>query len=315
MKKFNITLLFTIATLTAFSANEKVATPAVSSEPSLLGISQSQTLILILLIFALVLLFVSITLLNAFKVMYQEQVNPTPYAAPLKEQVLDYDSWLKTKNTKPSIWNKILSLRPIEEEKDLVIDHAYDGIHELNNPVPGWFNFLFYGTILFGIGYLFYYYIGGYGLNQDQLYQAEINKSIEDKAIYLQKSANAIDESNVKIDNSAMVIESGKAIFTGNCVVCHGPAGGGIIGPNLTDEFWLHGGGVNNIFKTIKYGVPEKGMISWEKTLSPKQISEVTNYILSLEGTKPVGAKAPQGEKYEPANQKVNEVKEDANKK
>lgn len=315
MKKFNITLLFVITAITAFAADETVVAPVLSSEPSLLGISQSQTLILILLLFVLVLLFVSITLLNAFKVMYKEQINPTPYTAPVKEKVLDYDSWLKTKKTKPSIWNKVLGLRPIEEEKDLIIEHAYDGIHELNNPVPGWFNFLFYGTILFGIGYLFYYYIGGYGLNQDQLYQAEITKSIEDKAIYLQKSANAVDESNVKLDNSAPVLESGKSIFTGNCAVCHGPTGGGLIGPNLTDEFWIHGGGINNVFKTIKYGVPEKGMVSWEKTLSPKQISEVANYILSLEGTKPAGAKAPQGEKYEPAIPNDKELKEDATKK
>lgn len=315
MKKLNTTLLLICLAITAFPADEKIVTPVVSSEPSLLGTSQSETLILILLLFVLVLLFVSITLLNAFKVMYREQINPTPYKTPIKEEVLDYDSWLKTKKTKPSIWNKVLGLRPIEEEKDLIIEHAYDGIHELNNPVPGWFNFLFYGTILFGIGYLFYYYIGGYGLNQDQLFQAEITKSIEEKAIYLQKSANAIDESNVKLDNSTPVLESGKSIFSGNCAVCHGPTGGGLIGPNLTDEFWLHGGGINNLFKTIKYGVPEKGMVSWEKTLSPKQISEVANYILSLDGTKPAGAKAPQGEKYEPATPNDKEVKEDASKK
>ncbi|GAA3951315.1 hypothetical protein GCM10022246_02190 [Pedobacter ginsengiterrae] len=315
MKKLKTTLLFICLAITAFAADEKVASPIVSSEPSLLGTSQSETLILILLLFVLVLLFVSITLLNAFKVMYREQINPTPYIIPKKEEVLDYDSWLKTKKTKPSIWNKLLGLKPIEEEKDLIIEHAYDGIHELNNPVPGWFNFLFYGTILFGIGYLFYYYIGGYGLNQDQLYQAEVTKSIEDKAIYLKKSANAVDESNVKLDNSAPVIESGKSIFTGNCVVCHGPTGGGLIGPNLTDEFWLHGGSINNVFKTIKYGVPEKGMVSWEKTLSPKQISDVTNYILSLQGTKPAGAKASQGVKYEPANPNDQEVKEDVTKK
>ncbi|MNI34017.1 Cbb3-type cytochrome c oxidase subunit CcoP2 [compost metagenome] len=301
MKKFNITLLLILPAITALAADEQVAPVEVSSDPSLLGLSQAETLLLIMLLFVLVLLVVSITLLNAFKVMYREQLNPTPYHAPAKEAALDYDSWLKTKKHKPSIWSKILGLKPIEEEKDIVIDHAYDGIHELNNPVPAWFNFLFYGTILFGIGYLFYYYIGGYGLNQDQLYQAEMTRSAEEKAIYLQKSANAIDENSVKADKAAPVIESGKTIFAANCAVCHGPSGGGLIGPNLTDEFWLHGGGINNIFKTIKYGVPAKGMISWEKTLTPKQISEVSNYILSLEGSKPAGAKAPQGEKYEPA--------------
>lgn len=310
MKKFNITLLLILPAITALATDEQAAPVEVSSDPSLLGLSQAETLLLIMLLFVLVLLVVSITLLNAFKVMYREQLNPTPYHAPVKEAALDYDSWLKTKKHKPSVWSKILGLKPIEEEKDIVIDHAYDGIHELNNPVPAWFNFLFYGTILFGAAYLFYYYISGYGLNQDQLYQAEMARSAEEKAVYLQKSANEIDENSVKADNAAPVIESGKTIFTANCAVCHGPAGGGLIGPNLTDEFWLHGGGINNIFKTIKYGVPAKGMISWEKTLTPKQISEVSNYILSLEGSKPAGAKAPQGEKYEPNN----EVK-DADKK
>jgi len=301
MKKINITLLLLLPAITLLAANEQVAAAEISSEPSLLGLSQAETLLLIMLLFVLVLLVVSITLLNAFKVMYREQLNPTPYLAPVKEAALDYDSWLKTKKQKPAIWNKILGLKPIEEEKDIVIEHAYDGIQELNNPVPAWFNFLFYGTILFGVAYLFYYYIAGYGLNQDQLYQAEMTRSAEEKAIYLQKSANAVDENSVKADNAAPVIESGKTIFSANCAVCHGPTGGGLIGPNLTDEFWLHGGGINNIFKTIKYGVPAKGMVSWEKTLTPKQISEVANYILSLEGSKPAGAKAPQGEKYEPA--------------
>lgn len=316
MKKFNTTLLFIITLIVpAFAADDKAIVPTVSSEPSLLGTSQSETLILILLLFVLVLLFVSITLLNAFKVMYREQLNPTPYVPPVKREALDYDSWIKTKKKGPSFWSKILGLRPIEEEKDLVIEHAYDGIHELNNPVPAWFNFLFYGTIIFAVAYLFYYYGGGNGQNQDQLYEAEIAKSIEEKAIYLQKSANTVDENSVKFDNTPTVLESGKTIFTGNCVVCHGPEGGGLIGPNLTDEFWLHGGGINNVFKTINYGVPEKGMISWEKTLTPKQISEVANYILSLEGTKPAGAKAPQGEKYESKSAKDNEMKEDAGKK
>jgi len=315
MKKINLTLLLSLVSVIVFAADEAPVAELPKSDPKLLGLNQPDLLILILLIFAGVLLFVSITLLNAFKVMYKEQLNPMPYQSPVKDEALDYDSWLKTKKTKLSIWNKVLGLKPIEEEKNLVIEHAYDGIHELNNPVPGWFNFLFYGTILFGAGYLFYYYIGGYGLNQDQLYEAEMAKSIEEKAIYLEKSANTVDENSVKFDNSVAVLESGKTIFSGNCAVCHAPTGGGIIGPNLTDDFWLHGGGVNNIFKTIKYGVPEKGMVSWEKQLSPKQISDVTNYILSLHGTNPAGAKAPQGEKYEEKSPADNEMKEDDSKK
>lgn len=308
MKKIKLLFLFLFTSITAFAADEKAAETVTPAQAGL-GLNQSEILIIILLVFAVVLLVVSVTLLNAFKVMYQEQLNPTPYTKPVKEPVLDYDTWLKQQPVKPSIWSKILSLRPIEEEKDLVIDHAYDGIKELNNPVPAWFNFLFFGTMIFAAAYLFYYHIGGYGDLQDKEYENEMAKAKIEKAAYLEKSANTIDENSVKFDNTPTVLEEGRTVFTTNCVVCHGDKGQGIIGPNLTDEYWIHGGGINNVFKTIKYGVPEKGMISWEKNLNPKQISAVANFILSLKGTNPAGAKAPQGEKYEAKDLKDNEMK------
>ncbi|GAA4202147.1 hypothetical protein GCM10022289_16470 [Pedobacter jeongneungensis] len=308
MKKIKLLLLSLFLSVATYAAEEKTAEAIAPSQPGL-GLSQSEILIILLLLFALVLLFVSVTLLNAFKVMYQEQLNPTPYSKPVKEEVLDYDSWLKQKPVKPSVWAKLLGLKPIEEEKNLVIDHAYDGIKELNNPVPAWFNFLFFGTMIFAAGYLFYYHIGGYGDLQDKEYENEMAKAQVEKAAYLEKSANTIDENSVKFDNTPMVLADGKTIFNTNCVVCHGDKGQGVIGPNLTDDYWLHGGGINNVFKTIKYGVPEKGMISWEKNLNPKQISAVANFILSLKGRNPAGAKSPQGEKYEEKDLKDNEMK------
>ncbi len=315
MKKIKLLFLLSCWSVIAFADEKAAPVPTTSSEPSLLGLTSSELLIAMSLLFMLVLLFVTITLLNAFKVMYREQLNPTPFTAPVKESKLDYDSWLKTKHKKASIWTKLLSLKPMEEEKDLEIDHAYDGIKELNNPVPTWFNVLFFGTMFFAAGYLFYYHIGGYGDLQDKEYEHEMVKAQEEKAAYLEKSANTIDENSVKFDNTESVVNEGKNIFTGNCVVCHGDKGQGLIGPNLTDDYWLHGGGINNVFKTIKYGVPEKGMISWEKNLTPKQISAVANYILSLHGTNPAGAKAPQGEKYEEKDVQDNAMKEDATKK
>nr|WP_276898015.1 cbb3-type cytochrome c oxidase N-terminal domain-containing protein [Pedobacter kyonggii] len=308
MKKIKLLLLSLLLSITAFAADEQTAA-VVTPAPAGLGLSQSELLIVLLLLFVTVLLVVSLTLLKAFKVMYQEQLNPTPYIETVKEPVLDYDTWLKQQPVKPSIWTKLLSLRPIEEEKDLVIDHTYDGIKELNNPVPAWFNFLFYGTMIFAAAYLFYYHIGGYGDLQDQEYENEMARAKIEKAAYLEKSANTIDENSVKFDDAPAVLEDGKTIFNTNCVVCHGDKGQGVIGPNLADDYWLHGGSINSVFKTIKYGVPEKGMISWEKNLNPKQISAVTNFILSLKGTNPAGAKAPQGEKYEAKNPKDNEMK------
>ena len=299
MKKYSLLFLFLSTQITAFATDEKVVVQQEKPLVATLGLSQSEILILILLLFAVLLVFVSLTLLNAFKVMYQEQLNPSPYLPPKKVDPLNYEDWLKTKKHGLSIWEKLLSLRPIAEEKDLEIDHAYDGIKELNNPVPAWFNLLFFGTMIIAAGYLFYYHIGGYGDLQDKEYDNEMAQAQMDRAEYLKKSANAVDENTVKIDNTPVTLAEGRNIFDGNCKVCHGEKGQGIIGPNLTDDFWLHGGGINNVFKTIKYGVPAKGMISWEKNLSPKQISAVANFILSIHGTNPPAAKAPQGEKYE----------------
>jgi len=203
-----------------------------------------------------------------------------------------------------------LSLKPIEQEKDMMIPHDYDGIKELNNPVPGWFNFLFYGTMIFGAIYLYYYHFSG-GPNQDVEYQKEMEKAAKDKIAFLAKSSEKYDESSVKIEPA--MIEEGKAVYNANCTACHGAVGEGIVGPNLTDEFWIHGGTINDVFKTIKYGVLDKGMTSWEKTLSSKKIAQVSNYIMSLQGSHPANAKAPQGEKYVPEST-TDSVKNEAKK-
>lgn len=304
-------MLMLFFSMSVFAKTEEAVAP-IAHKPSI-GLSTTELLIIALLVFAVVLLFVSTTLFRAFKVMYKEKLQPTPYQKYVAEEPLDYEEWLAQKKTKPNIWTKLLSLKPIEEEKNMEIPHAYDGIKELNNPVPAWFNFLFYGTMIFAVGYLYYYHIGEYGERQDAEYETEMVKAAEDKRNFLAQSVGNIDENSVKIDPAQ--IETGKAVFNGNCIACHGEHGQGLVGPNLTDEFWLHGGSINDIFKTIKYGVPEKGMVSWEKSMSPKNISEVTNYILSIQGTKPANAKAPQGEKYEPKGVEDNVKNESSPKK
>lgn len=191
------------------------------------------------------------------------------------------------------IWNSLLELRPIDEEKDMVIDHDYDGIQELNNPIPTWFNVLFYSTVVFGFAYLLVYHVFGWGLNQEQEYAQELAIAEIAKQEYLAQAANLIDEGSVQFD--AAMAPAGKAIFMANCVACHGTAGEGTIGPNLADRFWIHGGEIKDVFKTVKYGVPEKGMVPWEQTLTPGQIAEVSSYIVTLRDTNPANAKAPEG--------------------
>ncbi|HWZ05266.1 MAG TPA: c-type cytochrome, partial [Mucilaginibacter sp.] len=117
------------------------------------------------------------------------------------------------------------------------------------------------------------------------------------KKVYLSHQANQVDENTVKLVTDPTVLASGQTIFKTTCSPCHGINGQGVVGPNLTDDYWLHGNKINDLFKTIKYGVPAKGMPTWEKQLSPKQISDVANYVKSLHGTNPPGAKEPQGTK------------------
>ena len=248
--------------------------------------------IAVFIVFALVLLFVAWVLLRVVKTISEELLNPTKLLDK-QDQRLEWEAWEVQQKAKPSIWNKILSLKPISEEKDLMLDHEFDGIAELDNPTPPWFMWLFYATIFFGVAYLIHYHVLGNGPMQEEEYTIEMNEAKAAKAAFLAKSANRIDENNVKID--AAGITSGKGLFMANCVACHGDKGQGLVGPNLTDKFWIHGGSIQNIFKTIKYGVPEKGMISWEKTMTPKQMSDLSNYVTSLVGTNPPNPKAPQG--------------------
>jgi len=193
----------------------------------------------------------------------------------------------------------ITNSTPIEKEHEILLDHEYDGIRELDNRVPPWFNFLFYGTILFSIIYLIQYHVIGSGNVQQDEYMAEVREANLQKEILL-KTGALLDENSVKFVKDAGSLSNGKDIFLKNCASCHANDGGGLVGPNLTDKYWIHGGGIQNVFKTIKYGVPAKGMISWQTQLNPTQMQEVASYILTLEGTEPAAPKAPEGNIWEP---------------
>jgi cytochrome c oxidase cbb3-type subunit III len=255
-----------------------------------------------LLITAVLLLAVSVLLLKVIKVYVQESLNPTRLATPeekrLRRIAAEKSEMVLPK--KPSIWLKLMDLRPIAEEKDIVMEHQFDGIAELDNPTPAWFMVLFYGTIIFAIIYLLSYHVFGLGNLQEEEYAIELRQAEDAKIAFLQKpgsAANKINENNVEQSKDAGALTAGAGLFKTACAPCHGEHAEGLVGPNLTDEFWIHGGTVNNIFKTIKYGVPDKGMIAWEKTLKPKQIADLASYIMSLKGSNPAGAKAPQGVK------------------
>lgn len=194
-----------------------------------------------------------------------------------------------------SWWQSFTGLRPIENEKDIMIKDSHDGIIELDNPTPPWFMYLFYSTILFGLIYLINYHVIQDGNIQETEYKTDMAKAEKERANYLKKFAQTINENNVVLSTSNKDLLEGSKIYNTNCVACHGNLGQGGVGPNLTDQFWIHGASIKDLFKTITNGVPEKGMIAWNKTINPLQIQQVASYILSLQDTNPPGAKEPQG--------------------
>ncbi|MBE2219841.1 MAG: c-type cytochrome [Ignavibacteria bacterium] len=183
---------------------------------------------------------------------------------------------------------------PIEKEKDIMLDHDFDGIKELNNTIPPWFNILFYGTIVIAAIYLIDFHVLGSGNIMVDEYLQEV-KIANEKRDELIRTGAFINENNVVLLTDAAELDKGKQIFLANCLPCHGPDGGGTVGPNLTDKNWIHGGGIKNVFTTIKNGVPAKGMISWQTSLTPKQMQQVGSFVLSLQGTTPANGKAPEG--------------------
>ncbi|MEZ4810339.1 MAG: cbb3-type cytochrome c oxidase N-terminal domain-containing protein [Allomuricauda sp.] len=186
--------------------------------------------------------------------------------------------------------------KSIEREGEVIMDHDYDGIRELDNVLPPWWVYLFYGTIIFGIIYLVRFHIVG---DYDQKLEYEQEVAAAQAAIeeYKKTAKDLVDVNTVEVLSDASDLSAGQKIFTANCIPCHMADGGGGIGPNLTDEYWILGGGIKNVFHTISEGGRDgKGMIAWKQTLKPAEIAQVASYVLTLGGTTPANPKAPEGD-------------------
>lgn len=248
--------------------------------------------------FLVLILVATIIVLYKINVKLITTISPNAFVNIRKQKT---NSTLE-KEKNPSLMSKVSSRLmgsvPVTQEADILLDHDYDGIKELDNNLPPWWKWGFYATILFSFIYLIGYHVTGTGKLQLEEYNDELALAAKAKEERMKNSAENITEENVTMLTDAGAISKGKEIFTKNCAACHAADGGGMVGPNLTDEYWLHGGGIKNIFKTVTYGVPAKGMISWQSQLSPKQIQEVSSFVWSLQGTKAAAPKEQEGEKW-----------------
>jgi len=174
------------------------------------------------------------------------------------------------------------------------VNHDFDGITELDNRVPPWFSYLFYGSILFGIAYFVHFHVLGGKLSIAE-YDDQIAAAVIERRVIL-ANEGSIDENNLKVMTDEKSLVNGAGNFQKYCISCHAKDGGGIVGPNLTDRHWIHGGSVQNVFAIIKNGVAAKGMISWQLVFTPKQIQELASYVLSLQGTSPLVPKKAEGD-------------------
>ncbi len=206
-----------------------------------------------------------------------------------------------------SFFDKLIKMltksTPVERESEVKLDHNFDGIEELNNPLPPWWSAGFIITVIIAAVYVVFYFTTYYDANkmgkwQETEYQAEVAQAQAEIEAY-KKAHGIVDENTVTVLKDAQSLEEGKQIYLKNCAACHGPDGGGGIGPNLTDDKWIHGCDIKSLFKVINNGVLSKGMPAW-KNLGSQNIQKVASYVLSLQGTKPANPKAPQGEPCNP---------------
>jgi len=186
---------------------------------------------------------------------------------------------------------------PNENKQDHLLEHSYDGIQEFDNPMPRWWVYLFWATIIFSILYILN--VPGFGIGKGRI--ADYDKAMAAAAAADAKRkaaqpAGASAEQLAAMTKDASVLALGKQVFGQNCAACHRADAGGQIGPNLTDDYWLHGGALDQIHKTVTDGVLEKGMPPWSKVLKPNQLDAVVAYVYTLRGTNPPNPKAPQGD-------------------
>jgi cytochrome c oxidase cbb3-type subunit III len=289
-------LFFFIPTSKLFGQDTaKIASP----EPSLFGNMDPMTTLILLLV-TVVMILVIITLgimINLARLMLFETEKARALATGQEYvQPLGFIEGWWNKVKEKWITGKLYSEK--QEKENMLLDHNYDGIQEMDYSMPPWLSSFFLITIGFGVIYMINIYGFGVIPGQEEEYAQEVEQAEMAIAEWKSTQADMVDENTVEFSEDPAILSRGKEIYMKECILCHGEFGEGGIGPNMTDDYWLHGGSMKDMFKLIKYGVPDKGMISWQKKLTPADMAAVATFIYTLHGTNPSNPKDPQGEIY-----------------
>jgi cytochrome c oxidase cbb3-type subunit 3 len=247
--------------------------------------------VLLFLLLVLLILIAIEAIIGALENVMLHKLDDVAKARFLAEKEKSFKfTWLQ------DTYQKLLGQKPIEEEGEIILDHNYDGIKELDNNLPPWWLYGFYASIIFAAVYLLRYHVfsGPTQIDELETELADARIAIE---TYKKTAKNLVDINTVTVLTDAADLSAGKTIFETNCVACHMADGGGGIGPNLTDQHWILGGGIKNVFKTVSEGGRSgKGMIAWKQQLKPLEMAQVASYVLTFEGTTPANPKVAEGD-------------------
>lgn len=292
-------LISLAAMMLTFQANAQDASGKMSGTETLLIV-----VISLLLFVAILILIVSIYLIKVIRLILLEQQKKAAAEAGVELAEVEQNWWQK-------FMHSLTDSVPVEKEETVMLDHNYDGIRELDNHLPPWWKWLFTFTIAWAFVYFFVYHVFGLFPLSHEEYDQEMEAARIAQEAQIKLTGNVIDENTVEITDDPDLLAKGKTIFDRDCMPCHGPQGQGLIGPNFTDDYWIHGGTIKDMFRTIKYGVPQKGMISWQSKLSPADMRNVASFVKTLRGTNPPNQKEPQGELYTPEKENSNQDTEE----
>ena len=187
------------------------------------------------------------------------------------------------------------------EFEDKVL-HELDGIKEYDNPMPGWLMAIWWGSLLFAAAYLIFYALNFGEGSMEAEYRQATQQAVTAVDAYFAANPLVPPSPAQMLAGAAdpAVLEAGRARFTKTCAACHGERAQGLIGPNLTDDRWIHGGTVEQIFQSVAKGWPAKGMPPWGRALKPEELTALVSYVRSIQGSSPPNARAPEGERVVP---------------